>query len=119
MQTGWPAPEIFMQERSDSEFDGRPGGTTRQSASEFLRKAIWRPSTLAELKRLTEHRLGGNYADFLPVVCFVDIAVPTFVQALWIEILGNRVRRLSLQHSAGKQQSDVAHQAFTAHYATT
>jgi len=102
-----------VQQGSHSEFDGRPGGSTCQCASEFMRKTVWRPATFAELKCLVEHSLGSNYADLLPAVRLVDIAVPTFVQTLWIEALRTKIRRLRPQDTAGKQQSKVAHYATT------
>ena len=102
-----------MQQGSHPEFDGCPGGSARQCASDFMRKTVWRPAALAELKRLFEYGLCRDHADFLPVVGSVEIAVPTFLQILWIEVLWNPDRRLCLQHSSGEQQSDVPHQATT------
>jgi len=108
-----------MQQGSHAELDGRPRGPARQGAAEFVRKTIRWPAALAELKRLVEQSLGRNDADLLPVVGAVEIAVPALLQSLGIGVLRNRGRRLRLQHSAGKQQSDVARYAFTTHYATT
>ena len=102
-----------MQQRAHAEFDGGPGGSTCQSASEFMRKTIGRPAALAELKRLTEHGFGGDYADFLPVVGFSEIAVPTFLQILWIEVLGSRCHILGMQYTNGKQPREWAHHAIT------